>query len=75
MSDKKVQSAEEVCQIQLDAYYRGRASHFLNNLLMPLIRHECKAPTQDVSSSPAMQFLVSAANGSQASAGKANLPN
>jgi len=75
MSEKKVQSQEEVCDLQLAAYYKGRARSFLDGLLIPLIRQECKneRKTQDVASSPAMQFLVSAVTGSQA--GKADLPN
>ena len=73
MSEKKPQSQEEVRDLQLAAYYKGRARHFLDNLIVPLIRHGVKNPTQDVASPPAMQFLLSAVTGSQA--GKADLPN
>lgn len=75
--DKKIQSQAEVRQHQLDAYNSRLARTFLDSLIIPMIRRECKVPTQDVTSSPEMQFLVSSVLGSQAQvrSGKANLPN
>jgi len=72
---KKFQSQAEVRDLQLAAYYKGRARSFLNDLFIPLIRKDCKNQhkTQDVASPPAMQFIIGAVTGSQA--GKTDLSN
>lgn len=50
----------------LDMYYTGRAKHFLDQFLVPLIRHEArKPPTTDVAS-PALAFIVTSLTGGEA---------
>lgn len=53
-------------ELMLDFYYKGRARHFLNDVLVPLIRREVKNPSSDVSGSPAIGYMVTAIRGSKA---------
>lgn len=49
-----------------EAYTKGRAKHFLNNLLIPMIRKEAKKPpTDDVASGGDTQYLVTALIGAE----------
>lgn len=50
----------------LDHYYKGRANHFLNNLLIPLIKDAVAKPaTDDVAGCSGIQYAVNAVRGAE----------
>jgi hypothetical protein len=53
-------------------YHASRAKHHMGNLLIPLICHSSKNPTDDVIGHPATQYVLFSARGHLASEGKAN---
>lgn len=59
-------------KICMDAYYAGRARHFLDKVLVPLIKREVQNPSSDVSGSPAIAYTVIAIRGAQAEMSKTN---